>query len=220
LTESFSKFSPEIIDELSRVYPFHSTNLTARPLDAFISENPSIFDFNISPDWHQLVLYNGEEEHREMNISLNGNTASGALGLDPEESYYLYDFWNETCIGKFDGKDSVRQILQAGEARMVSVHRVQNNQQWISTDRHVMQGYVDLVEKPQWDAATKTLKGTSALIGEETYTVTIALNGYKPKEVEATGAEADITVRSDNPDLADLKLKVRVNQNLSWSISF
>ena len=58
------------------------------------------------------------------------------------------------------------------------------------------------------------------MIGEETYTVTIALNGYKPKEVEATGAEADIVVRPDNADLADLKLKVRVSQNLSWSISF
>ena len=103
LTESFSRFSPEIIYELGRVYPFHSTELSARPLDAFIREVPSLFDFNISPGWHQLVLYNGEEESKEMSVSLSGNTSSGALGLDPDESYYLYDFWNDSFVGKVKG---------------------------------------------------------------------------------------------------------------------
>ena len=220
LTESFNKFSPEIIYDLSRVYPFHSSTLSARPSDAFIHENPSIFDFIVSPDWHQLVLYNEENKSREFNVVLSGNTAFGALGLDTNDSYYLYDFWNDRYIGKFDGKSSVKQTLSAGEARMISVHAVQNYPQWISTDRHIMQGYVDLVKKPEWSSSTKTLSGISSLIGGEPYRITFALNSYSPLKVKTKGAKAEITVRKDNSNLADLVLIVNENQDVSWEVIF
>jgi hypothetical protein len=221
LTESFSKFSPEIIYELSRVYPFHSTALSARPLDVFVHEIPSIFDFNIAHDWHQLVLYNGEEESREMDVSLSGNTAYGALGLDSDESYYLYDFWNDQYVGKFDGNSSVKQILPAGEARMISVHAVQKHPQWISTDRHVMQGYVDLIEKPRWDSTLNTLSGVSSVIGGEPYKITLALNSYIPVEISADdGVKVEIAVRKDNPNLSDLTLGIDENRDVSWKVIF
>jgi len=221
LTESFSKYSPQIIFDLSRVFPFHSTNLSARPLDAFISEYPSIFDFNISPDWHQLVLYNGEEESREMDVSLSGNSAYGALGLDSDDSYYLYDFWNDSYVGKFEGNSSVKQILPAGEARMISVHAVQKHPQWISTDRHVMQGYVDLIEKPRWDSTLNTLSGVSSVIGGESYKITLALNSYIPVEVSADGGvKVGLKIRKNNPNLADLTLGIDENRDVSWKIIF
>ena len=129
-------------------------------------------------------------------------------------------FWNDRYIGKFDGKSSVKQTLSAGEARMISVHAVQNYPQWISTDRHIMQGYVDLVKKPEWSSSTKTLSGISSLIGGEPYRITFALNSYSPLKVKTKGAKAEITVRKDNSNLADLVLIVNENQDVSWEVIF
>jgi len=220
LTESFRLFSDEILHDLSRVYPFHATTLSARPLDAFIRSQPTVFDFPISASWHQLVLYNGPENDREFKIPISGDTAFGAMGLDAGRKYYIYDFWNDRFVGKVSGNASIKQAVPAGEARMLSVHAVENHPQWISTDRHLMQGYVDLVRKPEWNAADNTLSGSSSVIGEQPYRITLALNGYVPKKVTASDATADITIRSGNKNLADIVLKVKENQDVPWKIAF
>ena len=219
LTESFRLFSDEVLHDLSRLYPFHATTLSARPLDAFINEIPSIFDFPISKDWHQVVLYGGNEE-KEFNIPVSGDTAFGALGLSPHSDYYLYDFWNDRFAGKIPGTGSIKQTLPPGHARMLSVHAVENNPQWISTDRHIMQGYVDMPKKPKWNSKQKTLSGTSSVIENEPYKITLALNGCKPGEVKAAGASAEIKVRTENPNLADLVLKAGKNRNVTWKVTF
>jgi len=220
LTESFSKFSPEIIYDLSRVFPFHSTKLSARPLDAFVNEHPSVFDFEISKNWHQLVLYNNEKVNKEFEISLSGNTANGAIGLASDNFYYLYDFWNDCFIGKLEGGNSLKQTVNPDEARMLSIHAVEDNPQWISTNRHIMQGYLDLIEKPKWEPDSKTLSGVSFIIGGEPYKITFALNGYTPQKVTSKGIKAEISVRKDNPDLADLVIEIKENKKLFWEVIF
>jgi len=220
LTESFDKFTPEVIYDLGRVYPFHSSTLSARPLDAFVSEHPGLFDFKITADWHQLVLYNAEKNSNELLVHLSGNTALGAMGLNKNQSYYLYDFWNDRFAGKYKGSDQVKQTLAVGEARMISVHEVKDHPQWISTNRHIMQGYVDLVKKPEWDAQERSLSGVSSIIGGEPYRITFALNNYSPLKLNVKGAEAEIRVRKDETNLADMVLSVKENQDISWTVFF
>ncbi len=219
LTESFSRFSKEVLHDLSRVFPFHSSTLSARPLHAFTGGMP-VLDFPVSDEWHQLILYNDSEMDKEFNVLLSGNTACGALGLDAASAYYLYDFWNDKFLGKTEGNKNMEQLVSAGEARMISVHKVENFPQWISTNRHIMQGYVDLIKKPMWDPSIKSLSGKSSLIGGENYKITIALNGYTPESIDAKGVEAEITIRKDDPNLADLFIKSEKNQDIDWSISF
>jgi hypothetical protein len=220
LTESFRRFSKEVLGDLSRVFPFHASCLSARPLDAFTRSHPSTFDFPISDDWHQLVLYNDAEDNRLFEIALSGNTAWGALGLDAEKEYYAYDFWNDKFAGKTSGGGRLRQAVLKGESRVLSLHAVENRPQWLSTDRHIMQGYVDLVEKPTWDESNGSLSGKSALIGGETSKITFALNGYWPAKVEAPGADVSMEIREDNPDLADLFLKTEKSGESEWRIYF
>ncbi|MEA3288216.1 MAG: hypothetical protein U9Q77_12695, partial [Candidatus Marinimicrobia bacterium] len=194
LTESFSKFSKEVLYDLSRVFPFHSSTLSARPLHAFTGGMP-VLDFPISNDWHQLILYNDSEKDQEFSVPISGNTAVGALGLHNYADYYLYDFWNDKFIGKTAGNKTIKQMVRAGEARMISVHKVDAYPQWISTNRHLMQGYVELIEKPVWDSSNKTLYGVSSVIAGEISKITIALNGFKPKSVHAREAKTHIKVR-------------------------
>lgn len=220
LTESFRLFSDEVLHDLSRLFPFHATTLTARPLDAFVRSMPTVFDFPISPNWHQVVLYGGPENDRKFKIPISGDSAFGAMGLDAGRQYYIYDFWNDRFAGKVEGKGYIEQSVPAGEARMLSVHAVENNPQWLSTDRHIMQGYVDLVKKPEWNETKKTLSGTSSVIGGEPYRITLAVNGYIPQHVTATGATADIKVRANDKRLADVTLKVKGNRDVPWEITF
>lgn len=220
LTESFRLFSDEVLHDLSRLYPFHATSLSARPLDAFIRSQPTVFDFTVSANWHQLVLYNDDENKREFAIPISGETAFGAMGLEANRQYYIYDFWNDHFVGKVSGNASVRQVVSSGEARMLSVHAVESYPQWISTNRHIMQGYVDILKKPEWNASDNTLSGTSSVIGGEPYRITLALNGYIPKKVTAKGAESNIIIRPDNKNLADIVLKVKENKDVLWEIVY
>lgn len=220
LTESFRLFPEDVLHDLSRVFPFHATPLTARPLDVFINGMPSVFDFPISPDWHQVVLYGSPGRAETFTVPISGDTAFGALGLDADRSYYVYDFWNDRFAGKVPGHVSIKQSLSPGQARMLSVHAVQDHPQWISTDRHVMQGYVDLVEKPQWDGAARSLEAVSDVIENEPYNVVIALNGHGPEKVEVDGARAIISARRDNPNLADLRIESATNARIRWRVTF
>jgi len=220
LTESLRLFSAEALHDLSRVFPFHDTVLSARPLDAFVSEFPSVFDFAISQDWHQLILHNHGEAVRDFSIPISGDTAFGALGLDAEQDYYCYDFWHNRFAGRLSGRGILKQSVEPGEARMLAIHVQASRPQWISTDRHVMQGYVDLVEKPQWDDATRRLCAVSDVIENEPYRVVIALNGYRPLKAQAGGARAKISIRQDNANLADLVIEHEANDRINWCVTF
>ena len=74
---------------------------------------------------------------------------------------------------------------------MMSVHEVTKHPQFISSNRHVMQGYVDVL-KTDWNPATRKLTGTSKVVGGETYKLVIATNGRKPASCFAQGAKAEI----------------------------
>ena len=56
----FQHMTPEIVSALTRVFPFHSAPQSARPVDAFVHAGPfpQIYDFAVSPDWHQVTLLN------------------------------------------------------------------------------------------------------------------------------------------------------------------
>jgi hypothetical protein len=218
--EDFGKFSPEVIHDISRAFPFHNTPLSARPVDAFIDDRPQIFDFLISTNWHQLVLWNSTDEIQKKKILLSGDTVAGSLGLDPNSKYYLYDFWSNSLLGTFAGTDTFSRTVNPQEGCMISIHRVENHPQWVSTDRHLMQGYVDLVRKPVWNPESLTLSGTSAVIGNEPYRVTIALNGFKGVSAQAEGAQVRIVPRTDSAEIVDLEIAAEENKEVIWSLVF
>lgn len=220
LTESLRLFPEEALNDLSRVFPFHNTPLSARPLDVFISEFPTVFDFPISPDWHQLVLINQAQGKRDFSIPIAGETAACTLGLEPGENYYLYDFWNDRLVGLVSGEAAVKQTVEPGEALMLSVHAQQTHPQWISTNRHLMQGYVDLIEKPRWQVSTRTLQAISDVVENEPYRVTLALNGFIPLSAKATGVQATLTKRPGLSGLVDLVITSSEGGHIPWSVTF
>jgi len=214
----FDKMSEEDLYDLSRTFPYHSEPKSARPVDMFVREIPQIFDFTVNEDWHQVTLYNPDyEANNGISLVLSGDPMAGELTLDRKAAYYVYDFWNNAFVGMFAGSDTVKQVLRPGEARMLSVHKALDCPQFISTDRHVMQGYTDLSEM-NWDAEKKQLSGRSEVVTCEPYKVVIAANGYHAIKCYAGKAKCSVTMLEDG--LAELTLEHFESGPLDWSVSF
>ena len=222
LGTSFANMSPEMVHDLSRTFPYHTQRKSARPIDLLLREMPMVYDFDVSDDWHQLCLYNGEstEESATVTVPLSGIRADGALGLDADAEYFVYDFWNDTLAGKLKGTETLQQTVRGGEARMLAVHKVRDVPQFLSTDRHVMQGYLDLVKQPEWSARKKTLKGTSAVIANDPYELVFACNGRIPVSVTASKGIASLDWKDEKNGIAVLTLKNDDNAEVRWRVTF
>ena len=235
IVPSFGRMTADQLHDLSRLYPFHATRQSARPVDAFSSAWPRVYDFKVNPQWHQLTFYNTDATNgATIAVDFAGDTAFGALGLDPAKQYFVYDFWNDRFVGKFSGNQKFEQTLRPGEARMMAVHEVAPHPQFLSTDRHVMQGCVDLLGCV-WDEKTHQLHGVANVVGGEPYRITIAANGQKP-----SSAGVDDTIESDiaksglapvkssatlrphakAPELVELLLNRPSNGPVAWSVNF
>jgi hypothetical protein len=217
LANSFSTLGQKHIFALSRIFPYHSSPLTARPVDMLTNNYPQIYSFRISDDWQQVVFYN-QNDAKKTNISvgLSDKAIAGGLELRPDKFYYVYDFWNRQFVGKISGTDKLTQELRAGETRMMSIHAVEEHPQIISTDRHLLQGYVELSEI-KWDAVLKTLTGKAKLVENEPMTITIALNGFELAKTEAENAS--ITTAAAKDGLLELILKNKEGGETTWKIS-
>jgi hypothetical protein len=160
-----------------------------------------------------------KEDLNTFDVNLGASLNEGGLGLHRNKSYYLYDFWNDHLVGKFNGGDILKQQLRSGETRMISIHEAEGNPQFISTNRHIMQGLVDMTGLPVWNSSAGILTGKSKVVGGETYKVVIALNGYHPISAKGKNAKVKIVV-SDKSGLAVLSVNADTNQEVEWSIAF
>jgi hypothetical protein len=219
LANSFREMTPEVLHDLSRTFPYPREARSARPVDAFVSDGwPHVYDFAVTPKWHEVAIWNWAEPSREqaLRVPLGGEAAGGALGLDPRREYYAYDFWNDRLAGRLSGREMLVQTLRSGEARVLAVHEVEPNPQVLSTNRHIMQGYLDLARYPVWDGRRRTLCGESRVVGGEAYRVVIALNGYRP----VRASRGCVVKALPGGQVAALTITRPRNENVPWEVTF
>lgn len=222
LAPSFLQLSKEQLYDLSRIFPYHSYPRSARPLDAFVEgvKYPCVYDYEVNSNWHQLTFYNYDPAKSNMiGVDISKSLNEGGMQLNSEKSYYIYDFWNDRLTGTFTGKERLEQQLRPGEARMMSVHTKENNPQFISTNRHIMQGMIDLKEC-NWNETKKVLSGISEVVANDTFKVVIATNGYKLKSYKAPGATCSVKTLDKNAGIIELSIDALKNTLVSWSLNF
>ncbi len=223
LSDSFGQLTPEMLHELSRIFPMHRAARTARPLDAFTDAGaacPRIYDFSVDDNWHQLTLFNPDfDEAARIGVRLSGQSTDGTLGLDPAGQYWVYDFWDDGLVARLDGKETLEMELQPGAARMLSVRRVQENPQVLSTDRHVMQGYVDLRDVA-WKTGQGRLVGRASVVRDEPYKIVVALNGREIVSAGSTANGVKVAPRPRGTDLAEIQIDSNVGGWVDWWAGF
>ncbi|MBC7417347.1 MAG: hypothetical protein H7325_04235 [Pedobacter sp.] len=216
LGESFAKLDSQKIYQLSRVFPFHTSSKSARPLDAFSSDYPRVYDFEVTDKWHQLTFFNEDDSNPQtISVNLSGTPGFGGIGLSSEKSYYIFDFWNNTFIGEFKGNAVFTQSLRKGEARMMSVRQKENYPQVLSTDRHLMQGYVELSDIT-WQ--NNLLSGKVLMVQNEPMKIYIACNGKQPKKIDVNSKSAKFKMITN--ELMELEIISTTGGEIKWGVEF
>ena len=100
---------------------------------------------------------------------------------------------------------------------MISVRKVRHHPQVLSTNRHILQGWVDLKDV-RWDPEARVLHGTASVIGGEPFQIVVAHNGAKAVRLEAMGAKAELAAHPV-AGLSRLTLSAATNAKLEWRLS-
>jgi Melibiase len=142
------------LDILRKVYPSYGE--AARPVDLFEGDRPEVFALPVKKsfsEWLVLGLFNSDEKN-----PVNKKIGLERLRLDPKQTYVAFDFWNQRFFGELRGEFQTR--LEPASVRLLAIHEKRAHPFVISTDRHVIQGGLEL-ESAMWDEGTSTISGVS-----------------------------------------------------------
>jgi hypothetical protein len=221
LANSFRDMSPEALYDLERTFPYPKEPRSARPIDAFAAKGwPQVYDFAVTPKWRVLTLYNALLPTRPQvfSVPLFASPVDGGLGLKPKKAYHVYDFWNARYVGLILGRDALKQTLREGEARVLAIHEAEPHPQFLSTNRHIGQGHLDMVGEPAWDPKKRTLSGVSKVVGGETYRVVLARNGSQV--LDARAGSRVTRIKALPGGLAELSIDCAENATVRWEVRF
>ena len=102
---------------------------------------------------------------------------------------------------------------------MISVRECLDRPQVLSTDRHLMQGYLDL-SGVAWDAQREVLSGTSKIVGGDPYRVSLALNGHVATAIRCHGGKIAARLLPPVDGVVEFLLEGPENGSVDWSVSF
>jgi hypothetical protein len=161
------------LDILRKIFPSYGE--AARPIDLFDTDRHSIFALTIRKrfaTWTVAGVFNAsEDEPLERAVPLR------RLGLEGTKRYLAYDFWGERLHGEVTGE--LRVKAPPASVVLLALHEKRDVPQVISTDRHVLQGALEL-EGVVWNADTKTLAGTSLGPLGSAHNVTVYIPAPQP----------------------------------------
>lgn len=168
--------SDEAIYDFSRTLPMPNNGVSARPLGLFelagvqgdvTKAVGEAYDYKLADDNHILLLWNHTGAEKKIGVDLGEDTAFGGMGLDPEKTYHVWDFWNWQYIGEVSGSEYLELSTRANECKVLAVREVkEGTPALLSTDRHILQGELD-AEVDEYNPESMTLTGTFDVIGED-----------------------------------------------------
>jgi len=144
------------------------------------------------------------------------------LGLDPEQKYHVYDFWQGMYLGAWD--HGVFVEVPPSDVRVLTLVPAADRPVLISTNRHITQGWVDLTSLESDSADGQAiLRGTSRVIAGDPYVVTIGLPPGEPAQsvsarVEPRGAVKYWTLAHHG--CATLSLWSDQTREVEWELRF
>ena len=231
LATSFRLFTPEMTHDLSRLYPEYREPFAARPIDAFKRGvvNPSVYDLELSPTWHQVMLFNPDKKRGTVKTALCGDRAAdGALGLDPFAKWRVHSFWDDVYLGILGAGDALEIEMNGLECEMFRVTKAKAHPQVVSTTRHVLQGWMDVADE-KWDAEERVLSGTAKHIAScTTESLVIAADTADGKvfplvkaAVSPEDAAAGVTVAAvETNGTVRIALTVPQARDIKWRVTF
>lgn len=153
-----------------------SSGEAAVPVDLFDADVPTTFVLPIERPfavWWVVAFFNPELDGAAVERRFDLRR----LGLDPDETYLAFDFWNERFVGEVTREIAVG--VAPGSVTLLSLHVASGEPQVLSTNRHVAQGAIEL-EHVRWNALERTLEGVSVGPAHSSHDVFVHVPGERP----------------------------------------
>ena len=157
------EMSPEQVAVIQKLLPIYPKS--ARPMDLFEKKTPEIWLEEIKTDfdsWWILGLFNWGD-----NWTIEGKHLASQkrvyqldfsrLGLDPNQEYLAFDFWQEKFLGKF--KSRFKIAVEPERVKVIKLVPARSYPWFLSYNRHITQGAVD-IKTLCWEEKTRTLSGS------------------------------------------------------------
>lgn len=200
---------------LQRTMPNHAA--TARPVDLFERDPPRLWlvtDERSQPRRDVIGAFNWDRQERMIQYSVT------ELGLEAGVQYAAFDYWANEITPPIEGQ--LRVTVPGRSCRVLAVRPRSDRPQLISTSRHVTQGMIDVTAET-WDAASRTLRGKSRLVGGDSYELRIVVpdTRWKAKMVTVSdnGSDVSASVRQEGT-LVRATLQSQGDQEIAWAVAF
>jgi hypothetical protein len=209
--DKLAELPPERTRLLQQALPVCSV----RPLDLFpIFALRPVWDLKVRRpfgQWDVVALFNWGDTDADVETSLE------ELGIAGGGDYLLHEFWEDRFLGHTSGP--IRAHVPARGVRLVAVHPNQGRPQWLTYDRHVSQGGVDL-EAMEWDAAGRRLCGRLHLVRHHPVTLCFHVpDGHAFLQAVAQRAEVRGT-RLDEPGIVRVTLWAAETGTAEFQLAF
>ncbi len=150
--------------------------------DDYIHNYPEILDLKVnetSGNYDVAGFTNWRSEAVTRTISLRDK-----LGLKPNDSYVVFDFWNQKVLGVYS--DAIAIDIEPHDTRVLSVNPLLPRPQLVGNSRHITGAYSILNQ--EWDQSKNELSGTSEPVPGEPYTLWFYLpKGFSVQHLRVVG---------------------------------
>jgi hypothetical protein len=153
--DRLTQLEPSKLEILKKITP--SLGEAAVPVDLFDHEMQYAFAIKVERPFARWTLF--AVFNPDLKEAVTRKFRFDRLGLKPDRTYIAFDFWKQQLVGEIHGVE-LEITIEPGSVTLLALHERSGDPQFVSTDRHVSQGGVE-IEDLRWDAATKTLSGTS-----------------------------------------------------------
>jgi hypothetical protein len=173
---NYEKFQHTTPDDYIHNYP--------EVLDVMVNAPSGVYDVVAMTNWRSWPT------HRELSFA-------DKLGVDPEASYVVFDFWAQKLLGVFQGKMAV--TVEPHDTRVLLIHPLVNHPQLVGTSRHITGAYS--IQAMEWNRALNRLRGTSETVSGDAYTLWV----YVPKGVSMSQVGARTKGNAEVPVQHELR---------------
>jgi hypothetical protein len=215
-TDRMMDLGAERVEMVRRVYPA----VDVRPLDLFpAGRNKRIWDLKVNHLGRQydvVGLFNFDENNANQMIIKWAD-----LGLPSDRPLHVFDFWNREYLGAWEAGMSVD--LSPTSCRVLTILPSTGAIELISTNRHITQGWVDLMSLKRSDAG-QIYSGTSRVIKNDPYELSFVFpreKNFQIKSVTAKSAGKSLPVTiANHQGWAVARIHSPETTEVAWEVSF
>lgn len=189
------------------------------PVDLFpCVRHKKIFDLKInykSREYDVVAIFNYDDGK-----SKNEHLDFAQLGLKNNARYHVYDFWNEEYPGIVE--NGIFCEIPPASCKCLTIYEEDDFPVLISTNRHILQGWPDLLEFSTNKIENK-ICGKSHVIKNEKYKLTIAKPCNCAIEYHLTNAVfdgIDNIIINEGRTFVSISFVPVETQDVNWTLSF